>query len=176
MKYFVRFPSGGEHVVDVDGPVGAERITVDGRALSLTDLGPRTSDTSELTLKVADAVVHLFTETKMREGELVPDVGAVTRGDRFYAHVESERSKVLAAAAGKKGSASEGLVTSPMPGRVLKVLVAEGDQVEAGKAVVVVEAMKMENEIAAPRAGTVAKVHVAAGVAVEGGAKLVEIV
>ena len=56
-----------------------------------------------------------------------------------------------------------------MPGRVLKVLVAEGDAVEAGTPLVVVEAMKMENELAAARSGTVRKIHVSPGQNVESG-------
>ncbi len=68
-----------------------------------------------------------------------------------------------------------GLVTAPMPGRVVKVLVAEGERVEAGAGLVVVEAMKMENEIAAPRAGAVARILVRAGDKVEREAPLLEL-
>ena len=60
-----------------------------------------------------------------------------------------------------------------MPGRVVRVLVAPGDAVEAGQGLVVVEAMKMENEIGAPRSGKVKEVAVAPGVTVESGAKLI---
>jgi acetyl-CoA/propionyl-CoA carboxylase biotin carboxyl carrier protein len=56
-----------------------------------------------------------------------------------------------------------------MQGTVLKVEVAEGDEVEAGKVVCVVEAMKMENEIVAHRRGTVSQLSVAAGAAVASG-------
>jgi biotin carboxyl carrier protein len=60
-----------------------------------------------------------------------------------------------------------------MPGRVVKVLVRPGDAVAARQPVVVVEAMKMENELRAPRAGTVAEVRVNEGVSVEANAVLV---
>jgi biotin carboxyl carrier protein len=60
-----------------------------------------------------------------------------------------------------------------MPGRVVKVLVSKGDEVAVGQSLLVVEAMKMENEIRAKVAGTVADVHVAAGATVEGNAKLI---
>jgi biotin carboxyl carrier protein len=60
-----------------------------------------------------------------------------------------------------------------MPGRVVKVLVAKGDVVEAGQGLLVLEAMKMENEVKARVSGTVADVHVVPGTAVEGSAKLV---
>ena len=56
-----------------------------------------------------------------------------------------------------------------MPGRVVRVLVAAGDEVAARQGVVVVEAMKMENELRAPRAGRVKEVSVAAGTSVEAG-------
>ncbi len=66
-------------------------------------------------------------------------------------------------AAGGGGAAESNAVVSPMQGTVLAVKVAEGDVVEAGQVVCIVEAMKMENEVAAHRAGTVAEVAVAAG-------------
>jgi biotin carboxyl carrier protein len=58
-------------------------------------------------------------------------------------------------------------VAAPMPGRIVKVLVKEGDAVVARQGVVVVEAMKMENEVRAPRAGTVKEVRVTQGALVE---------
>jgi biotin carboxyl carrier protein len=87
--------------------------------------------------------------------------------------VESERMR--AAERAKRGSPSGGekLTKSPMPGRVVKVLVAKGDVVVAGQGLVVLEAMKMENEVRTRTAGKVAEVHVAAGATVEGNAKLV---
>ena len=105
-----------------------------------------------------------------------PDVGVVVNEQRFYARVESERARALAAVfGGRSGAQGDGLVKSPMPGRVLKVLVKAGDEVVAGSPLVVVEAMKMENELSATKSGTVAEVFVAPGATVEGGAKLVEI-
>ena len=66
-------------------------------------------------------------------------------------------------------------VTAPMPGKIVKVLVARGDAVAARQGVVVVEAMKMENELRSPRAGTVADVRTSEGASVEAGAVLVVI-
>ena len=66
-------------------------------------------------------------------------------------------------------------MTAPMPGRVVKLLVEVGDQVQAGTPVVVVEAMKMENELCADHAGVVTKVVATVGQNVEGGAALVEL-
>ena len=66
-------------------------------------------------------------------------------------------------------------VTAPMPGKVVRVLVKAGDPVRARQAVVVVEAMKMENELRAERDGTVAEIHAVEGMSVEAGALLVVI-
>ena len=63
-------------------------------------------------------------------------------------------------------------VLSVMPGKVVRLLVAPGDQVQSGQGLVVVEAMKMENEIGAPRAGRVTEIAVHAGQTVESGARL----
>jgi biotin carboxyl carrier protein len=60
-----------------------------------------------------------------------------------------------------------------MPGRVVRVLVAEGDEVEAMQGVVVIEAMKMQNELKAPRAGRISKVAVTADTTVEAGQVLI---
>ena len=70
------------------------------------------------------------------------------------------------AAAGAHG---EEQVTAPMPGKVVRVLVAPGEEVAAGQPVVVVEAMKMENEMAASRAGTVKELPVGEGMSVGAG-------
>jgi pyruvate carboxylase subunit B len=59
-----------------------------------------------------------------------------------------------------------------MPGKVLALLVEDGQEVQAGQGVLIVEAMKMENEMKAPRAGTVRKLCVQAGEPVESGAAL----
>ena len=64
-------------------------------------------------------------------------------------------------------------VNAPMPGNILKVEVNKGDKVKAGQILVILEAMKMENEIVAPKAGTVAQVVVKVGEKVDTGATLV---
>lgn len=70
---------------------------------------------------------------------------------------------------------SEGTVAAPMQGTIVKVLVEEGDSVEADQAVCVLEAMKMESEVRSQKAGTVSEVHVGAGETVKGGAPLVSV-
>ena len=73
------------------------------------------------------------------------------------------------------GSGGPESVVSVMPGKVVRLLVDAGDEVEEGQGVIVVEAMKMENEIAAPRAGRIRSVSVETGQTVESGAELVVI-
>lgn len=88
------------------------------------------------------------------------------------AGLEEERvgPKVTAAVA-----ASEGAVTAIMPGKIIRVLVAEGDTVEEGDVICILEAMKMENELKAPKAGVVKVVYAQPGQDVETGAVLAEI-
>ncbi len=71
------------------------------------------------------------------------------------------------------GSVSAVSIKAPMPGRIVRVLVAVGDRVAARQGVMVIEAMKMENELRAPREGTVKDIVAAAGATVESGAVLV---
>jgi biotin carboxyl carrier protein len=66
-------------------------------------------------------------------------------------------------------------INSPMPGKIVKVFVKVGDEVTEGQSVVVVEAMKMENELKAPKAGKVLEVTAVEGNTVENGARLVVI-
>ncbi len=73
------------------------------------------------------------------------------------------RARPRPAASSGSGGAGDGTVTAPMQGTIVKVLVAPGDTVEIGQAVLVLEAMKMENHINAETAGTVAEIRVAAG-------------
>lgn len=167
MRYFVTFPTGEEIPVEVDHlPTGELSVVVNGRRLAADAV--RVAGTTSI------GIDHRMVDLWM-EGT-PPDVGVIAHRHRFYARVESERMRALAATLGSKGTATgAGTLLSPMPGRVLKVLVAEGDVVESGAPLVVVEAMKMENELTAQRAGTVKKVHVTAGQTVESGAKLVEV-
>jgi biotin carboxyl carrier protein len=169
MRYFVTFPSGEESEVDVVHlPSGQVRVEVGGRSFEVDALVPAAGATS---MRVDGRVLDLWMEGTP------PDVGVIALGRRFYARAESERTRALAAAGAGRGGSSkgDGLVTSPMPGRVLKVLVQEGDAVTPGTPLLVVEAMKMENELFADRDGTIAKVFVTPGTNVEGGAKLLEI-
>lgn len=76
---------------------------------------------------------------------------------------------------GRRRAKPAGSLIAPMPGRVVKVLVEEGDSVEAGDTLLVMEAMKMENAIKAPEAGTVTKLNYKVGDMVEMGKKIAEV-
>jgi 3-methylcrotonyl-CoA carboxylase alpha subunit len=65
------------------------------------------------------------------------------------------------------------IIKAPMPGLVKGVLVAVGDEVQHGQRLVVLEAMKMENDITAPRPGRISEVYISQGATVEGGKPLV---
>ncbi len=89
--------------------------------------------------------------------------------------LEDARRKRLAQTVGGAAGGGMDVVRAPIAGKVVKVFVEEGEEVEAGQALAVLEAMKMENEIIAERPGRVESVHIAAGDSVETSQALVEI-
>ena len=90
------------------------------------------------------------------------------RGRRFAANVVDERTRAIREMTGAgAGASGPRPIVAPMPGMVVRVEVKEGDTVTAGQGVVIVEAMKMENELTAEADAIVTKVHVAEGQAVE---------
>jgi acetyl/propionyl-CoA carboxylase alpha subunit len=91
----------------------------------------------------------------------------------FDLDVLSPAEAVEAVGGGRESGPSR--LTAPIPGKVVAVKAAPGDEVAAGQSLVVLEAMKMENELAAGKAGRVAAVHVADGDTVESGQLLLEI-
>jgi biotin carboxyl carrier protein len=94
----------------------------------------------------------------------------LVNGNLYNVQIEDPRDRPARSAA----ALHEGrhVLSSPMPGRVVKLLVVEGQAVEAGQGVVVVEAMKMQNEMKAARSGIVTALPVREGVAVAGGETL----
>ena len=165
MKYFVTV-NGEKHEVVLEERLGKLEVTYDGARV----------------------------DARYEEIDRLGQVG-LCRGERSYAvSIEGDPSRALVTVAGhlydveiederefaahlaerergKKG----GVVKSVMPGVVVKLLVAEGETVEAGRPLLILEAMKMQNEIQAPRAGIVQRVAVGVGQAVELGAVLLVI-
>ena len=106
------------------------------------------------------------------------EVSVEARGDSYHVrHGAAEQVVSLtdpSRRARELGAVADGPahVTTLMPGKVVRVLVQDGDKVDAGQGIVVVEAMKMENELAAPRPGRVRSLRVEPGQSVEAGAVL----
>jgi biotin carboxyl carrier protein len=98
---------------------------------------------------------------------------AMVNGRLVRAEVYDPRDLRSGTGRGLRGARSE--VAAPMPGKVIRVLVAPGDAVQEGQGLIVVEAMKMQNEMKSPQAGRVAQVRASAGATVGAGEVLVVI-
>lgn len=96
----------------------------------------------------------------------------LVRGQRVRLDVADERKLRLRAANAAFGVEGKQTINAPMPGKVVKLLVKAGDEVVEGQGLVVVEAMKMENELKSPKGGKVTEVFAKEGTAVENGAPL----
>lgn len=118
-----------------------------------------------------------------RTYEVEVEAGQAMLVDEYEAYAPAPAAvpaPIAAAPAAASVSAAPALaagevVKSPMPGNILKINVTVGQKVNEGETLLVLEAMKMENEIAAPKAGTVAQIIVSNGAVVETGAPLVVI-
>jgi len=145
----------GGYTVDLDG----KRYEVDGskilEGLYSLIIGGESFEVTVHSSKPGNYDVHLY--DGMRQVELLSPLEMVLRTE------------------GGKGSAHTKGVKAPMPGKVVKVLVSPGQRVVKGQGVVVVEAMKMQNELRAPREGSVERVGVAVGDTIEVGDLLVVI-
>jgi len=98
----------------------------------------------------------------------------VTVGTRHYrVEIRDPRHRRTAGAAAPANGPQE--IVAPMPGKIVKILVAEHQEVSQGAGLLVIEAMKMQNELRAPRAGRVEKIYVAQGKGVETGSRLVRL-
>jgi biotin carboxyl carrier protein len=162
MRYYVTI---GERTFEVDltGPAPA----VDGRPVR-----------AELIPIPRSPVRHLLLDGRSRtfvaqQGTRAGEWVLTVPGERLVAHAVDERTRAIREMTGGEAEERGTTVVAPMPGMVLRVEVEAGQTVAAGQGVVIVEAMKMENELKAPAAGVVARVLVAAGQAVEKGAVLV---
>lgn len=167
MKYYVEW-AGETHEVEVLPDADGLRVLVDGK--------PHPTD------------VALVDEGGLLN--LIVDHNSVTYGVRFEGdtavlsfhdrevevEVMDERTRLARLATGGGGAGGGGAhIKSVMPGVVKELRVAVGDAVPEGETLLILEAMKMENEIKAPGPGVVEAVHVTAGQAVEKGAPLIDL-
>lgn len=153
----------------IDAGAGLYRVTVDGREriVEWAPVGVR----SEGTARFDDRWQHEF--SLVHEG---PERRRVELADGAFT-VECVEALVAEARESAKGAGSSSgeELAAPIPGRVVKILVAPGDEVTAGQPVVILEAMKMQNELRTTSSGIVEKLFVAEGQAVDGGTTLVKI-
>ncbi|MBI3826711.1 MAG: biotin/lipoyl-binding protein [Candidatus Rokubacteria bacterium] len=110
-------------------------------------------------------------DVSVQDGVTLVDVG----GESYAVQVEEQARHIIRTRGGAGGGHAAQTLTAPLPGKITHVAVAVGDAVKAGDPLVVIEAMKMENELRAKGAGTVAEVRVAAGATVNPGDVLVVI-
>ena len=173
MKYFVDVtpPGAGtepaRHEVTVEG--GTALVDAAGAAASLD---PGSAAAVVRVLRVGDAVHRVEVRRLAGRGRYA----VVVDGFRYEVEALDERSRAIrdltAATAGPAGPAP---LVAPMPGLIVRVTVRPGDRVVPGQGLVVMEAMKMENELRTQAGGTVKSVLVQPGATVEKGARLVEL-
>jgi len=163
---FVVSVGGTSETVDVTGQAGRYRLTmgsevweVDGRL------------TAQGIYSLLIGGVSYVADVRDEEGACVVDVG----DERYVIRVEEETRFIIRTRGGAGGGHGAQTLVAPLPGRIVQVAVKPGDRVQKGDTLLVIEAMKMENEFKAGAAGTVAEVRVEAGQAVNGGDVLVVI-
>lgn len=164
MKYITRV-NDEEFVIEIDQD---DVITVNGERHGI--------DFQQLTEggTLSLLIDHRSLEAIVEEREDAWEV--LLHGELYTVQVQDERAYRLAQARGQLSDASEAVVIrSPMPGLILNVLVEEGERISKGQTVVILESMKMENELRAGRDGVVTRVHVGKGDSVEKNQELVAV-
>jgi pyruvate carboxylase subunit B len=160
MKYIATI-AGTPTVVDVTGgEAGRYRLTIDDQ---VWEVDARLTPQGVCSLLVG-GVSHVA-DVVDRDGTCVVDVG----GEVHEILVEEQTRWIIRTRAGAAGAGQGQTLTAPLPGKVTHVAVQPGDRVRAGDTLVVIEAMKMENEFKASSAGTIADIHVQPGQAVNPG-------
>lgn len=146
-----------------------DAFVVDGVRVPATLV--RTPGRAELRLTLDGRAVVLGLDGHSPSGWRVMHQGVL-----HEVRVEDERTRELRSRAPvPKGAGGPVQLKAPMPGLVVRIAVREGEQVQAGAGLVVLEAMKMENELKAPRAGVVQGIRVNPGQTVEKGAVLLQL-
>ena len=164
MKYLVSV-AGREIEVEVDG----DQVTVTGTTRTATLRVIAGTPSRQLLVDSRPASLTLRSA-----GRGLWTLG--DRGDRWDVEVVDERTRhIRSLTAGSNTARGPTTLRAPMPGLVVRVLVQAGQEVPAGAGIVVLEAMKMENELKAPAAGVVGGIRVRAGEPVEKGQVLVEL-
>lgn len=164
MKYITTV-NGKEYVIVIDQE---DAITVNGEQHRINF--QQLSDGGPLSLLIDNRSLEAIVDERDDAWEVL------LHGELYTVEVQDERSYRLAQARGKLLDETEAVVIrSPMPGLILDVLVEEGNVVSEGQTVVILESMKMENELRAARAGLVTQVRVAKGDNVEKNQDLVTI-
>jgi biotin carboxyl carrier protein len=150
--------NGKNYRLDLNRADGRWSCRLDGREVEVDAVLARPD---VLSLRIGDRVYEVKCEHVAGETHLW--VGSV----RFAAEVRDPRSlRGRVRAVDDHGPRK---LTAPMPGKIVRVLVRQGDEVEAGAGMLVVEAMKMQNEIKSPKKGTVHRILVDEGAAVNAG-------
>lgn len=131
-------------------------------------------------MHTADGTFSILEGGHSYDIELVPDAApkkytAYTLYETYGVEVIDAEARYLQNRNANGGAAAESKISSPMPGKVVKVLVEEGDEVSEGDTIIIISAMKMESEYKAPRDGVVKKVHVKNDQTVDGNQVLIEL-
>lgn len=155
--------------------IGSERyeIEIDNDGQILVNGEPRDVDF----LNLGGSLYSIITENKSLEAVIDDDeskIAVMMDGQLFETQVLDERAMLLVQRRGGLGGGS-GEVNAPMPGLIVMAAVAVGDKVEQGDTLIILESMKMQNELRSPIAGAVKAIHAAAGQAVDKGDLLAEI-
>jgi biotin carboxyl carrier protein len=158
--------AGEEHALELRREGARVFAEVGGRRYELEARAPEDS----AYLFVLDGQVY---ECRIAAGDARGGVMNVEVGGREFAVTLFDPRRLRAAVAGGAQSQGRAVVAASMPGKIVRVLVEEGARVEAGAGLVVVEAMKMQNELKSPKAGTVTELRARAGATVNAGDVLV---
>ena len=149
---------GNHHRLELDHVEGGWTCRLDGREIAVDAVLARPD---VLSLRMDNKAYEVKCERV--GGDMHLWVGSV----RYAAEVRDPRS--LRGRARVEDDHGPKKLTAPMPGKVVRILVSQGTQIEAGTGVLVVEAMKMQNEVKSPKKGTVQKILVMEGAAVNAG-------
>ena len=163
-----------KYLVNVNGH--ELEIVVDGRSVRIGDLeaGGHVIDIEGTPVSVV-TIGDRIRRVLARRGAAAGQYTILLDGFRFEVDAVDERTRAIRQLAGSASRpAGPTSLAAPMPGLVVRVLVQAGERVQAGQGVIVIEAMKMENELRASTAAVVRSVAVTPGSAVEKGAVLVE--